>query len=135
MPILSSFIYCEQAEMNVENDKLEISNALHVFTLPALPSAFSFSIVFGILGLDNNRENNIRIVIISPDERTIVDTGELVIEKRESLDTMPVDARGFMANMDFRNVRFDCEGMYITRITMNGDLLGGYPIYVMEGGN
>lgn len=134
MPIVSTFMYCEQVQNNFQTNKLEISTPLHVLTPPSIPSAYSFSIVFGILGLDNHRINKIRIILLSPNEEVAFDTEDnLVIEKNGDLDVLPSAARGFIANMDLRNVLFNREGMYVTRVLINHEIIGEYPIYVWAG--
>ncbi|PFC59585.1 hypothetical protein CN266_26910 [Bacillus cereus] len=134
MPIISTFMYCEQAQINSKTNRLDITAPLHVLTPPSIPSAYSFSIVFGILGLDNHRKNNIRITLMSPNQEIAFDTGdELVIEENTNLDSMPSEARGFIANMDLRNVLFNCEGMYVTSVSINREVIGEYPIFVWAG--
>lgn len=133
MPIISTFMYCEEAKPI--GDKLQINNPLNIFRPPFVPSTFSFSIVFGILGLDITEDLSLVRLIFKKQDEVVIDTGNLEIkqEKDPNLTVLPMEARGLMANLDFRNVILRSEGMYETDIYLNGEKIGNYPIYVKGG--
>ncbi|PFA84501.1 MULTISPECIES: hypothetical protein [Bacillus] len=134
MPKVSTFMYCEQAEMNPQIQKTVISGPLHVFTVPFVPTTYSFAITFGLLGINNKQDNKLSIRFLDPNDNPKIDAENLMIGKTPDLnwEEMPHEARGLIANMDFRNVILECEGLYKTQIFMNDELLGEFPIQVVQ---
>lgn len=136
MPRISTFMYCEQAEINQHNQKLNISGPLHVIITPFIPTNFSFSIVFGLMAFNNEQDNGLQIRFLDSDGNILVDANNITIGKNMDPQTMalPPEARGLIANLDFRNVTLRKPGVYVTQILLNQDLLGEFPIQVVQAG-
>ncbi|MFI3213552.1 MAG: hypothetical protein R3Y24_09420 [Eubacteriales bacterium] len=134
---LTSFIYCLNAERIVLKDgKQDGINAMRVLStlMPEfIPSAFSFSIVFSILGADLTKENKIQVIFKKEDGAILLDTEEIVLPPNiveKDTTKIPEEYVGFDLSMDFRNVIFESEGVYCTDIYFNGELLDTNNIYV-----
>lgn len=136
MPKISTFMYCEQAGIDQNTQKTIINGPLHIFTPPFVPSVFSFSIVFGVIGFEGTEENVINLKFLNWDGKVLVDTGEIIVnaenQHHEEKTPLPSEAQGFIANMDFRNVVMDSEGIYKTQIYINHKLEGEFPIQVLD---
>jgi hypothetical protein len=140
MPRISTFMYCEETKQEAHPglpNRLNISNPLNVFRPAFVPGMFSFSIVFGLLGIDIvEKQHLLRIKFLNSNdlEKPIIDTGDIqMIAEKNPNDTnasLPEEHRGMMANLDFRNAVLKSEGEYITEIYMDNELLGSFPIYV-----
>lgn len=137
MERLNSFVYCLNADRIVLRDgKEEGINAMRVLstlTPEFMPSTFSFSIVFSVLGVDLTKENKIQVIFKKMDGEPLLDTGTIdlpsnIVEK--DAKKIPGDYVGFDLSMDFRNVIFESEGVYCTEIYLNGGLLDSKDIYV-----
>ena len=138
MAKLTSFVYC----LNVERIKPadgqgENINAMGLLTalIPEyIPGTFSFSIAFSVLDIDvASSNNNIRIVFLRKDgDLIVVDSGIINLPKLEDPNeiSIPNEFKGLNMSMDLRNVVFEKEGVYTTKIYFNGDLLHESPIYV-----
>ncbi|PET68282.1 hypothetical protein CN533_27220 [Priestia megaterium] len=133
MPRVSTFMYCEATEANPRNGQMIINAPMHVFTPAFVPGMFSFSIVFGLLGIELNSENNFRVKFVGPDEKALIDTENLNFPNPDLNDeqrNLPPNLRGMMLNFDFRNVVFRQEGQYKTEVFVNEDKIGEFPIDV-----
>lgn len=136
MPYISTFIYCENANVG-PNQKLHIEAPLLNFSPLFLPGMFSFSVAMGILDLDLSKDYTFQLLFFSPekDEKPVVDTGLITLPKNQSDEPsdLPKDAQGIMLNMDFRNVPLRHRGTYRTEVMLNGDKIGTFPIWVQQG--
>ncbi|MCT2535690.1 hypothetical protein NC661_06545 [Aquibacillus koreensis] len=136
MPHITTFIYSEETK-NTPNNKLNVINPLNVFRPAFVPGMFSFSVTFGVIGIDvTEKGHTVRIKFSSSDKRDepIIDTEDLSLENIPSeTATLPPNLRGIMGSLDFRNVVMRAEGEYFTEIFVDGDKLGEYPIYVLAG--
>ncbi|MED4057447.1 hypothetical protein P4654_25425 [Niallia taxi] len=139
MPKVATFMYCERAEQD-QNGKIQISNPLLAMIPLYVPGTFSFSVVFSVTGITIDQDNSIRILFKGPNESEapLVDTGDALIPKG-ALDTpidtrdVPIEFKGMMFNLDFRNINLKYEGIYTSIVYINGDLTGEFPIYVKAG--
>jgi hypothetical protein len=133
MPIITTFMFCEQAELNPQTQKLQVISPIHVFTPAFVPGMFSFSLVFGVLGVDPKKENTFQISVVDQkEEEIILDTGIMHIPSNpdDKLEQLPPEMRGMMVNMDFRNVIFRKEGIYKAQIYINSEKTGEFQVPV-----
>lgn len=143
MPKIANFVYCLDVESNkgskeAYNGNYKI-NAVGVFstmTLAFIPIAFTFSIVFSILGVDKSKDNILRVLFKFKDE-TITDSGDIKFSAShtEYTDAFTDDSKnndGFTLSMDFRNTIFKTEGEYHTEIYLNNEIVDDKPIYVTK---
>lgn len=139
MASLENFIYCLNAE-RVVNENGEIGsniNALGVLatiTPEYVPGAFSFSVIFTVLGVDmSSAENTVQVKFCREnDDKILVDSGILQLPAMPD-DTgieLPGEYKGLNMSMDCRNVVFESEGVYVARIYFNEKFLGEKKIYV-----
>lgn len=136
MPNISTFMYC--SETNTSGSNLQISNPLQVINTLFMPSTFSFAIVFGINNMDLSERNyTLQVKFYGPkgSEKVLLDTGRINLDKQAQAGPtpLPIEARGMMINLDFRNVVFQEEGTHMSEVYLDEELLGQYPIYVIGG--
>jgi hypothetical protein len=137
MPKISTFMYCERAEPNPQG-QMHITNPLLVINPVFIPGMFSFSIVFGVIGIDNDLDHQMQLLFLSPDENEapIINTNTITLPKGVAPVTMislPPEQKSMMFNLDFRNVVFKKEGIYKTSVFIDGENMGDYPIFVKAG--
>lgn len=138
MASVSTFMYCEGAQIipqaNGEN-KMHIQGPMHIFTPPYVPGLFSFSVVFGLLDIDLENERSFRLTFGPTEGPPLIDTDWITIPKNNDpiKNSLPPEMRGFMMNLDFRNVNFTQPGLYRSEVFFNGKKLGEYPIMVHQG--
>lgn len=131
MARITTFVYCE----NVENGntptgpKNNIIGPMNAIRPMFIPGTFSFSIFASILGVDLKAPHTFRIEFFS-ETKAILDTGNAQLPSQSLEPDLPESERGFMINMDFRNVVFEKEGEYVSKVYFDDKLLGEYPIYV-----
>ncbi|NNU94844.1 hypothetical protein ETC01_17315 [Geobacillus sp. NFOSA3] len=133
MPRVSTFMYCESTEINPNTGQMRINVPMHIFTPAFVPGMFSFSVVFGLLGIEINPNNTFRVRFVSPNNEAIIDTNDLPFptpNPNDNVRNLPPEMRGMIFNFDFRNVVFRQNGQYKTEIFVNGDKLGEFPIDV-----
>ncbi|HIX23773.1 MAG TPA: hypothetical protein IAA09_02300 [Candidatus Lachnoclostridium avicola] len=138
MAELTNFIYCINAERIPSKDgKSDSVNAIGVLsslTPEFVPGTFSFSIIFSVLDVNISESNTIRITFFKEgEEDNLVDSDVITISPL-SQDTdevkLPPKYQGFNMSMDFRNVVFEQEGLYNTKVIFNDHVLAIKPIYV-----
>lgn len=136
MPIITTFMYSE----GTFNEAIPNGQRLHIVSpllnlIPAfIPGTLSFSVNFGILDIDMEKEHNIQLKFVnsSNEEDVIVDTNEIpfpIVNDPQMIE-LPPDMRGIMINVGFQNVVFRTEGTYKTIVYFDGESLGEYPIKV-----
>lgn len=133
MPKLTNFTYCSA----VEKDKAQngMINSLGIFEILSpdyVPGALSFGIVFSIVGVDYSKNNVIKVIFKKVDsDKSIIDTKEITLPSPPNKNVdIPDDYKGFNMCLDFRNVVFKENGLYVTHIYFNGELLSAKEIYV-----
>lgn len=137
MARLFSFMYCLNAErQQPPTNSINAIGVLSTFKPDYVPGAFSFSIIFSILGLDMSTDNTVRITFSKRDAlKPLVDTGNISLSSNElNKDAhsalIPEEYQGVDFTLDFRNVVFKENGVYVTTVYLNGDALGEQDIYV-----
>lgn len=138
MPRISTFMYAERTEPN-QQGQMTVSNPLLVINPIFVPGMFSFSIIFGVIGISNQSDHTMQIIFNSPNEEDepLINTGIIPLSKgmapfEKTLD-LPPEQKGMMFNLDFRNVVFKTEGIYKSTVFIDGEMLGEHPIYVKGG--
>lgn len=136
MKKLMNFLYCDNVERTQIANGGEILNAMGIMSVlipEFIPGSFSFSIAFSVIGVDVTKENMVQVVFYEKSNNTIlVDTGAITIPPttRDSQVMIPEEYHGLNMSMDFRNVVFEKEGLYSTKIVFNGDVIGENSIFV-----
>lgn len=138
MPRISTFMYAERTEPN-QQGQMTITNPLITINPMFVPGMFSFSIIFGIVDINNDSDHTIQITFNSPnDEDTpLINTDVISLQNRviplENEVDLPLEQKNLMFNLDFRNVVLKTEGLYKSKVYIDGTLSGEYPIYVKAG--
>ena len=129
MAEISTFLYCENVQPSY-NGGMTINGPMQIITPKYIPGVFSFTIFLGIIGLDVSESHTLQIKFMKKDgDKEIIDTGKINIQNQEEKENiLPLDMRGFMANLDFRNVELKTEGEYVTKVILDDDLKGEFPI-------
>jgi hypothetical protein len=129
---ISSFMYCEQAQVDNETGQLEISRPLYGIVTESIPTRFSFSIVFAMVGLDPSEDHSLHLIFKSPDDENIIVTDRIPVGFNDR-EVVSEESHGINLSVDFRNVLLEKEGLYKTEIYINDDLVDYFPIPVMKG--
>ncbi len=133
MACLKSFLYCEGVNMEItpNGPKPHLVGPLITLSPMFIPGMFSFSIFMHIGEEDIKGMKTFRVVFKKKDSiEAIVDTGNQNLQSPEEKEiTLPEEARGFMINMDFRNVVIKEEGLYVSEVYYNDEKIGESIIY------
>lgn len=135
MPKISAFLISESMQ-NVPTPNGGFAPQLTGPTIAVrplfIPSSFSFAITIGVSDVDPAQKNQIQVKIQSPSGETVNDTGIIDLPVDESTDSeLPLEYRGFLMNMDLRNVAIKTSGCYIIQVYINGELIDSHemPVY------
>jgi len=135
MPIVSLFVYSDSAQQQPtpQGNQLHILNPQHILMPMFIPGQFSFAITFGILDFDVTLPHVIKYTFSSPDGAVLVDTEDkiqLPPINDPAVNDLPVDMRGFLTSLDFKNVVFATQGEYKSEIFFDGVSLDTFEIKV-----
>jgi hypothetical protein len=124
-----SFVYCDDVIENNSNHSSTIIAPMQMFLPVGLPSNYSFSISFGLYGLNKLGNDEIEISFLDPNKQCIAENKMIVPSLPDPIkqSKQPVGAQ---INIGFRNVVLNYEGKHYTVIKVNGEKLGEYPIHV-----
>jgi hypothetical protein len=129
-----SFMYADNTtnERTANNEgALIVHSPLIVFRPLFVPCLFSFSIVAGIQDFDANKGHNIKLEFWkNGGDAPLVRTEDFQLPPIEEKSDLPSHLKGFVFNIDLRNVPFRENGEYFTEIFFDGESLGKYPINV-----
>ena len=89
-----------------------------------VPSEYSFAITLGISNFDLSRENTMRIVLRSPSDDTLIDTGDSILPASPTDETLPKEFQGAVLSMPIQNIELKTEGIYQLEMFFNGESLG-----------
>jgi hypothetical protein len=137
VPRISTFVYSDSVNTETApngNRLVSLHNPMLVFRPVFIPSLFSFAVTIGIVGIGHADAHTIRFTFGKIGEgELLVDTGVMPLPANiefEENGTLPAEYRGFLFNLDFRNVVFHTEGEYESSTYFDGVLLEKNPIYV-----
>jgi len=136
---IAYFLYCDSIQpilaTSPPNTIYQITSPLLALTPFHIPGSYSFAMAFAISGLDAAIESSsLRVEFYNPEGGLVQSTGNIKtpIMEDEKSKFFPLDFKGIFMQMDMRNVTFETEGVYSTKVFMNDDLLGEYPVYVTQ---
>ena len=89
-----------------------------------VPSEYSFAITLGISNFDLTRENTMRIVLRSPSDDTLIDTGDSILPASPTDEILPKEFQGAVLSMPIQNIELKTEGIYQLEMFFNGESLG-----------
>ena len=137
MPRLTTFNLCELAQNMPDNEgsiKLHIVSPLDFLAPKYIPGVFTFSISFGIIGVDKNEECNVEVKIFDPDKNEIFTTGGMLIPAMPQQKFNPDEYVGFHIGLDIKNLEIKAPGSYEAQIRVNDEVIGNERIAVIQGG-
>lgn len=131
MAEVKNFLYCEgiNVEVGQGGNKSSLIGPLMILRPQFIPGSFSFSIFIAI-GESNCEEiHKFRLVFKKTNTtENIIDTNYQPLPQLDN-EEVPGNSRGYMLNMDFRNVIIREEGYYESQVWFDDVLLNTYPIY------
>jgi hypothetical protein len=129
-PVLSTFVYAESIQKG-QDGKPQVVAPMHIFVPQFIPSMFSFSVFLGILGVDTKIEHEFRFKFKDPQGTVVYDSGNMkIFNPNAESEDLPIDMRGFVASLDFRNIPLRHEGKYVSQVFIDGECIGEVPIKV-----
>ncbi len=131
---VSTFVYC-LGTTNMEGDNAPINamGVLPVLTPDFIPSTFSFSIIIGIRGIDDECNHTMDIIFKDSLKNNLVEAKDILISANQlqrGEQSLPKEYRGIVLGMDLRNVIIKQEGVYFTEVYFDRKKLGDFDIYV-----
>lgn len=134
-PRISTFMYAEGAgpiQDTPKSFKLQILNPIQVILLKDIPNQYTFSIIFGIIGLDSTKQHELGVLFKKTDDDTPIfeiQDSQLPVEEKSNA---PLSVQGFMFSMGLQNIEFGSSGVYETEVIVDKTSLGKYPIEVIK---
>lgn len=135
MAIIKNFIYCLGTRIQTKNEEpalTVIEGVLNCLTPDFVPGNYSFSVSFSLLGLEKNEEYTVETVFINAEERELVRTDSITLNgnlEEQNKHNIPKEYFGYNLGIEFKNVIIEKEGIYTTRVYINGECQGEYRIY------
>ena len=93
-----------------------------------IPSEFSFSMALGINEINKNADSRMRIELVSPSGKQVIDTGYIDLPELPDDPALPIEYQGFSLIMPVQNAVLDQEGVYHLKVYFNDDVV----IFVQE---
>lgn len=134
MEYVSSFTYCDsiRTEMTPQGPTQQIVNPVQVLAPISVPGNYSFAIACNVAGFDVTKENSVRMQFVSPTGQVLNDTGD--VKFKLPVEYLKSDKPSVMQfNLDMRNLVLKECGIHLTKVFINGELVGEYKIQVIEG--
>lgn len=133
---ISTFMYCEGAGVGPNPNRkgsqtLHIISPLHIITPEYTPTMFTFSAVFGILGVSTTVSHQLKMVFqnCTNSDRPL-SVNEINLPPNPDKEQLPIDMQGFMLSAVFQNAQLDNDGYYETEVFLDSKSLGKFPIQV-----
>lgn len=130
-PTISTFMYALGAGNDAQG-RMTIHSPLNFIEIPFMPSAFSFAIIFGLVGLSTGRPHKLKIVFKSPEGKILHSFEPEVQVSGEIPEGVPPETIGFIAHIQLQNTPLEKEGKYSTEIHVDGKKLNEYPVWVIQ---
>lgn len=139
MAELTAFLITESTQNIVRsgsNDSVQqLTGPLIALRPQFIPSNFSFSVTFGIRGIDLEKQNILKLTLKRPSGSILHDLGNVQFPPIHNKDSLPLTYSGFVGGIDFRNLALDEEGCYKLEIYVNGQLVSVQDIPVYKRGS
>lgn len=135
MAKLSSFMLGEAIQNAIRPDGKEAGQSLVGLTIVLrpqfIPGNFSFAVSFGISDIDLSKDNTLQLILRDPRGGVVQNLGKTPLPVVSEKDNIPVDYKGFVGGVDFRNAPIMEEGCYKLDILINDESIGmsDIPIY------
>lgn len=139
MAKITVFMLCD----NIENIPLPTGSIVQKLTSPQMclrpqfvPGNYSFGVAVGIQGIDFRTATKVRFTISDPDGITVQDSGtsEFPPISEPIAGPLPTEYRGFLMQMEIRNMTILKEGAYSFSVYIDDELVGTQIIPVFRRG-
>lgn len=121
--------FCYKAEHGPEGNSLY--GLQDVFYLDAIPGAYSFGLSIALTGHNWNVPHSLRIELQGPD-RSILFAVEDTLPKVEFDERIPERFRAVIGAWQILNMRVPAEGVYKTRVYVDGILDGEKELFFLR---
>lgn len=134
-PYVATFMLSEETREVVNPGRnrsdLLLVNPTSSIRVPFIPATPSFAVSVGILQINLEKENNIQIKIVSPNTKTVFDTGVVLLPRDMNLNKdIPLEGQGLNVNLNLQNVPCREEGTYVVDVYINGEKSHDFKFYV-----
>lgn len=116
------FLYCKDAVMPPNEKEPHLIGPVHMLNPKFIPSEFSFTIAFGIMDFDYMKENTLSIAFKSPNGEELFQSGAIIVESPPEIK-LPPEFVGIQVNLGLKNIPIKEEGIHITEINWNGNII------------
>ena len=138
MAKISSFIICDTIVnlMTPQGDSVpQLVSPQPVLRPPFIPGSFSFGISIGVIDVEFQEVNTIKVIIVSPKGEETYNSGEINLESIPQDELLPKEYQGFILSIDVRNMIIDQDGVYSVEIFVNNESVGRREIPVFRKGD
>lgn len=126
MVTLTNFVYCADSQLSSDLNAINALNVLCALKSDYLPGVITFSVVFQLLGVDNEKENKIKLVFQQDfgTKEILFNSGEIIIPKVKKDEINGKNLTSINLRFEFENIIFKENGLYSTKIYLDDELLG-----------
>ena len=132
-PKILTFLYCLHTGKQKENGPIDAFGILPFLSPEFVPGMYSFSVVFGVVGIQEDKNHILGLQFKDPQGKVLIDAPNVSIQAgtfKNGDNRLPAEATSIMLSMDLQNIVFETEGMYMTSVSFDGKHLGDFEIYV-----
>lgn len=127
MAEVHDIIFCLNA-MNVDGQGASANTILSAINPEYVPGLFSFSTIITILGIPNDGQQKLRIVLKNEDEELGAIDGMIPLIDDQS--NLPDEYKGINLSIDWNNINFKRKGMLTLSVFIDQTKVADKSIYV-----
>ncbi|MGM9551962.1 MAG: DUF6941 family protein [Clostridia bacterium] len=129
MASVTNFMYCANVKRHEDNPlHVDAENVISQIVMENIPGNLSFSIMLSVFNEEGfTSKDTIELLFSEKDGNNIVGTGEVNLPPIDAEMDLPI---AFTMSWDLKNINFQTEGVYFTRIRINGEEIYSAPIAV-----
>lgn len=130
MTSVENLVFCQNSKID-NSGRMIIENLFTTILLPFLPTQFSFSIVFTVLGINPKAEHNLKLIFKNKNTNEIVfDTNNIPINNLTSNNDVPLEFQSINFNINLQNLIFKDGGIYVAIVYFDENNIGEREIFV-----
>ena len=127
---VTSFIY-HSHNHPLSNGNTAIVDVLQFLSPKMFPTEFSFNVSFGLYDLFGHETIEVRYVFRDPNNEIVNDTNNIMVNIQQP-EAGSANHVGAQMALELRNVILKMPGIYTSEVYVNNELLGSYPIDVVQ---
>lgn len=127
---VTSFIYHAHSQP-LANGNTAIVDVLQFLSPKMFPTEFSFNVSFGLYDLFGQESIEVRYVFRDPNNEIVNDTHNITVNIQQP-DADFANHVGAQMGVELRNIILKVPGVYTSEVYVNDELLGLYPIDVVQ---